>query len=429
MLVARAPRCAWSRRTATPLQGVALGRSCSHDKCHGPNVRDLTTAGPEQLPGSSYEHARAGSNGNRVVQGGQVLRLGPGGPRHRPGDRAGRDGRAARPERRRQVDDDRHDPRAHPTRQRDASRCSACLAGRGRAGRLGRRHAADRVAARSPQGARAGHADGVVLPAPARRRRRAAADGDADEFADRWTTKLSGGQAQRVRFAAALVGDPDLLVLDEPTAGIDVEGRREFWQAMRAVAERGKTILFATHYLEEADAYADRIVLMARGRIVADGPATEIKARAGPRTIRATLPDADLAGCGALPGRGERRASRRRRASCRARTPTPRSRPAQLVPGRRGTSRCAGASLEEAFLELTADEDDTTIETPPATATSWQEESQMSAATHVQLRDPPDVPQPADPLASRLGCRSCCSTRSASSRHARPTASPSRCTS
>ena len=75
-----------------------------------------------------------------------------------------------------------------------------------------------------------------------------------------------------MRFAAALVGDPDLLVLDEPTAGIDVEGRSEFWQAMRAVAERGKTILFATHYLEEADAYADRIVLMARGGIVADGP-------------------------------------------------------------------------------------------------------------------------------------------------------------
>ena len=93
-----------------------------------------------------------------------------------------------------------------------------------------------------------------------------------------------------MRFAAALVGDPDLLVLDEPTAGIDVEGRRDFWQAMRAVAGRGKTVLFATHYLEEADAYADRIVLIARGRIVADGPATEIKARAGARMIRATLP-------------------------------------------------------------------------------------------------------------------------------------------
>ncbi len=123
-----------------------------------------------------------------------------------------------------------------------------------------------------------------------------------DGLASRWTTKLSGGEAQRVRFAAGIVGDPDLLVLDEPTAAIDVEGRRQFWQAIRAIAERGTTILFATHYLEEADAFADRIVIMARGRIVADGPATEIKALAGLRTIRATLPEADLARLGRLPG-------------------------------------------------------------------------------------------------------------------------------
>jgi ABC-2 type transport system ATP-binding protein len=123
-----------------------------------------------------------------------------------------------------------------------------------------------------------------------------------DGFAKQWTTKLSGGQAQRVRFAAGIVGDPELLVLDEPTAAIDVEGRHQFWQAMRTIAERGKTVLFATHYLEEADAFADRIVIMARGRIVADGPATEIKALAGLHTIRATLPDVDLATLAALPG-------------------------------------------------------------------------------------------------------------------------------
>ena len=123
-----------------------------------------------------------------------------------------------------------------------------------------------------------------------------------DEFADRWTNKLSGGQAQRVRFATSLVGDPDLLVLDEPTAGIDVEGRRDFWQSIRAMAERGKTVVFATHYLEEADAYADRIVLLAHGQIVADGPATQIKARVSSRTIRATLPGVDLARLAALPG-------------------------------------------------------------------------------------------------------------------------------
>ena len=124
----------------------------------------------------------------------------------------------------------------------------------------------------------------------------------AAEFAHRPTSKLSGGQTQRVRFAAALVADPDLLVLDEPTAALDVDGRREFWDSMRAVAARGKTVLFATHYLEEADAFADRIVLLARGRVVADGPATQIKAMAGGRTIRATLPDVALAELSALTG-------------------------------------------------------------------------------------------------------------------------------
>jgi ABC-2 type transport system ATP-binding protein len=116
------------------------------------------------------------------------------------------------------------------------------------------------------------------------------------------TNKLSGGQTQRVRAAVALVSDPQLLVLDEPTVAMDVEGRHAFWTTMRTFAARGKTILFATHYLEEADAYADRAVLMARGRVVADGPTTEIKAMVGARTIRATLADADLAALAALPG-------------------------------------------------------------------------------------------------------------------------------
>jgi ABC-2 type transport system ATP-binding protein len=121
-------------------------------------------------------------------------------------------------------------------------------------------------------------------------------------LADRRTQKLSGGETQRVRFALALVTNPDLLVLDEPTAAMDVEGRHEFWMTMRAFAERGKTVLFATHYLEEADMYADRAVLMARGRVVVDGPTTEIKARVGTRTIRATLPGANLALLSHLPG-------------------------------------------------------------------------------------------------------------------------------
>ena len=110
------------------------------------------------------------------------------------------------------------------------------------------------------------------------------------DFADRRTNGLSGGQAQRARFAIALVSNSDLLVLDEPTVAMDVEGRHQFWTTMREVAATGKTVIFATHYLEEADEYADRIVLLAAGSIVADGPTTEIKALVGLRTIRATLP-------------------------------------------------------------------------------------------------------------------------------------------
>jgi ABC-2 type transport system ATP-binding protein len=122
------------------------------------------------------------------------------------------------------------------------------------------------------------------------------------DIADRKTQKLSGGQTQRVRFAVALISNPDLLVLDEPTVAMDVESRRDFWAAMRGFTSRGKTVIFATHYLEEADAYSDRIILMARGQVVADGPATEIKATVGLRTIRATLPNVDLAALGALTG-------------------------------------------------------------------------------------------------------------------------------
>ncbi len=122
------------------------------------------------------------------------------------------------------------------------------------------------------------------------------------EIAGQRTQKLSGGQSQRVRFAVALVSNPELLVLDEPTVAMDVEGRHGFWTTMRAFAARGKTIVFATHYLEEADAYADRAVLMAHGAVVADGPTNEIKAMVGSRTIRATLPGVDTEALAALPG-------------------------------------------------------------------------------------------------------------------------------
>ncbi len=119
---------------------------------------------------------------------------------------------------------------------------------------------------------------------------------------DRKMKGLSGGQKQRVRFAMAIIPQPDLIVLDEPTTGMDVESRRDFWASMHAETARGRTVLFATHYLEEADAYADRIVLMRNGKIVADGTAAQIKAGVSGRTIRATVPGADLATLASLPG-------------------------------------------------------------------------------------------------------------------------------
>ncbi|MBF9067660.1 ABC transporter ATP-binding protein [Streptacidiphilus fuscans] len=105
------------------------------------------------------------------------------------------------------------------------------------------------------------------------------------DIADRKVDKLSGGQEQRVRFALATAGDSDLIVLDEPTTGMDVTARQAFWSVMKAQADAGRTILFATHYLEEADAIADRVLVMHKGRLIADGTAAEIKARAGQRRI------------------------------------------------------------------------------------------------------------------------------------------------
>jgi ABC-2 type transport system ATP-binding protein len=176
------------------------------------------------------------------------------------------------------------------------------------------------------------------------------------DLAGRKTTKLSGGQTQRLRFAIALVSNPDLLVLDEPTVALDVEARRDFWTTMRAFTERGKTVVFATHYLEEADAHADRIILMAHGTVVADGPATEIKATVGLRTIRATLPGADVATLEALPGvtnvetRGEGIIL-----NCADSDSALRALLATFPSARDIEVR--GAGLEEAFMQLTGDAD------------------------------------------------------------------------
>ncbi|MGW3069257.1 ABC transporter ATP-binding protein, partial [Streptomyces sp. NPDC001130] len=122
------------------------------------------------------------------------------------------------------------------------------------------------------------------------------------DLANRRGRKLSGGQKQRVHFAMALVADPDLLVLDEPTAAMDVESRRAFWASMREFTASGRTVLFATHYLAEAEEFADRVILMRSGRIVADGSVAQIRAAVSGRMLRAVVPGATRERLAALPG-------------------------------------------------------------------------------------------------------------------------------
>ncbi len=163
--------------------------------------------------------------------------------------------------------------------------------------------------------------------------------------------RLSGGQRQRVLFALALCGDPDLLFLDEPTVGLDVESRRGFWEQIRAKAGAGRTVLLTTHYLEEADALADRIVLLHNGRILAEGSPAEIKARVGGRVIRCRtrVPVEEVA---FLPGVRE---ARRRGEDLEILTATAEPVVRELLARDSGLSglEVRGAGLEDAFLSLT----------------------------------------------------------------------------
>ncbi|MEU6576905.1 ABC transporter ATP-binding protein [Streptomyces sp. NPDC046805] len=172
------------------------------------------------------------------------------------------------------------------------------------------------------------------------------------ELAGRRVDRLSGGQTQRVRFAVALAGDPSLLVLDEPTAALDVEARHAFWDSMRGYADRGHTVLFSTHYLEEADAHADRIVVVDRGRIVADGTGEELRRAAGGNLVSVDLAGHDADGLALLPGvrsvevRGQR-----------ARLRTDDSDATVIALAALGAIRgleVAPASLDDAFLALTS---------------------------------------------------------------------------
>jgi len=172
--------------------------------------------------------------------------------------------------------------------------------------------------------------------------------------ADRMVGACSGGEQQRLRFALALLPDPALMALDEPTSGMDVEGRRDFWTAIRRDAEQGRTVLFATHYLEEADAYADRIILLRQGRIVADGTAAEVRNLSSGRSVRASLPGADEASLRRLPGvrsveiRGERVLIQTMDSDAVARYLLART-PARDV-------EIVSHNLEDAFISLTGDD-------------------------------------------------------------------------
>jgi ABC-2 type transport system ATP-binding protein len=174
---------------------------------------------------------------------------------------------------------------------------------------------------------------------------------DLTGLAGRTVERLSGGQAQRLRFAMAVIGRPDLLVLDEPTAALDVQSRRAFWAAMRGYVARGRTVLFSTHYLEEADANADRVVVLDRGRVIVDGTAAEVKRRVGVRTVSMAMPDQGDAALLRLPGVvsfAERQG--------RAVLTTTDSDATVLALAEAGLLRdleVAGADLEEAFLALT----------------------------------------------------------------------------
>ncbi|MBX6381384.1 MAG: ABC transporter ATP-binding protein [Microbispora sp.] len=122
-----------------------------------------------------------------------------------------------------------------------------------------------------------------------------------EDLRDRRVDRLSGGQAQRVRFAMAVCGDPDLIVLDEPTAALDVAARREFWESMRGLASRGKTILFSTHYLDEADEHTDRVIVLGHGRVIADGTSAEIKQATALTTVSVTA-EGECSWLATLPG-------------------------------------------------------------------------------------------------------------------------------
>jgi ABC-2 type transport system ATP-binding protein len=164
---------------------------------------------------------------------------------------------------------------------------------------------------------------------------------------------LSGGQRQRVLFALAICGDPDILFLDEPTVGLDVEARRVLWDEIRNLVRRGKTVLLTTHYLQEADALADRVVVINKGEVIAEGTPSEIKASTAGKKIRC-ISRLDIATVRMLPGVAEVRYDRE---ALEIQTADPEIVLREMLGRDSSLSglEVTSAGLEEAFLALTHD--------------------------------------------------------------------------
>jgi ABC-2 type transport system ATP-binding protein len=174
-----------------------------------------------------------------------------------------------------------------------------------------------------------------------------------EKLRDRKFGDLSGGQRQRTLFALAICGDPDLLFLDEPTAGLDVEARRALWEQIRRLIDRGKTVLLTTHYLEEADALADRIAVINQGEIMAEGTPAEIKAQTGGKRIRC-ITALSLASLLQMPGVTNAKQDREA-VEIQAREAEPVVRALLDRDPSLSGLEITSAGLEEAFLALTQD--------------------------------------------------------------------------
>lgn len=171
------------------------------------------------------------------------------------------------------------------------------------------------------------------------------------EIKDRKFGELSGGQRQRVLFALAICGNPDIVFLDEPTVGLDVEARRMLWEQIRKLVSRGKTILLTTHYLQEADALADRVVVINKGEIIAEGTPAEIKAQTSGKKIRC-ISKLPIELVRTLPGVIEVKADREA-IEINAKDAETVVRELLLRDGTLSGLEITSAGLEEAFLALT----------------------------------------------------------------------------